>query len=97
MIYIDRDLLADDASDLELAADLGLVAVAVADPADLPTDLTGAWHLTSQRPEAGSTRWSRTVLIGPRPEPGRVAFTGLRSARDVRVALLEIASEAALD
>lgn len=97
-VYIDRDLLTDDAAgELQVAIELGLTAVAIDAPEELPTDLTDAWHLTSQRPEAGSTRWSRTVLIGPRPEPGRVAVTGLRSARDVRVALLELASEAALD
>ena len=97
-VYIDRDLLIDGGvADLEMAAELGLSAVAVESLEDLPADLTHAWHLTGQRPEAGSTRWSRTVLIGPRPEPGRVAVTGLRSARDLRVALLEIASEAALD
>jgi hypothetical protein len=97
-VYIDRDLLTDEGTaDLALAAELGLTAVAVETPEDLPADFTEAWHLTGQRPEAGSTRWSRTVLIGPRPEPGRVAVTGLRSARDVRVALLELASEAAVD
>lgn len=97
-VYIDSALLVEGEADATaLAEELGLVAVVVHDEADLPDDLTDAWHLTVVRPAAGSPRWSRTVLIGPRSEPGRVAVTGLRSARDVRVSLLELASEAALD
>jgi hypothetical protein len=97
-VYIDADLLTDPQLDgVALAAEVGLLAIVVQIESDLPSDLTGAWHLTTRRPPVGSPRWSRTVIIGPRPEPGRVAHTGLRSARDLRVALLELASEAALD
>jgi hypothetical protein len=97
-VYIDADLLTNAETDaVALATEVGLVAVVVDDEADLPADLTNAWHLTARRPSAGSPRWSRTVVIGPRPEPGRVAHTGLRSARDLRVSLLELASEASLD
>jgi hypothetical protein len=99
---IETDHLTDGRSDgspdgLALATELGLTAVLVQGAEDLPADLASAWHLTAELPPAGSPRWSRTVLIGPRREPGRVAVTGLRSARDLRVALLELASEAALD
>jgi hypothetical protein len=97
-VYIDADLLTDAQQDgVTLAAEVGLRAVVVATDADLPSSLADAWHLTTLRPPVGSPRWSRTVIIGPRSEPGRVAHTGLRSARDLRVALLEIASEAAVD
>ncbi|HEY7738194.1 MAG TPA: hypothetical protein VIC63_04100 [Candidatus Limnocylindria bacterium] len=97
-VYIDASLLAEGAaSGLDVASELGLVAIAVDDVADLPADLAGAWYLTGTHPEAGSARWSRTVVIGPRREPGRVAVTGLRTARDLRLALLELASEAAVD
>jgi hypothetical protein len=97
-VYIDASLLADGAaSGLDVASELGLIAVAVDNVADLPADLGGAWYLTGDHPEAGSARWSRTVVIGPRRERGRLAVTGLRTARDLRLALLELASEAALD
>jgi hypothetical protein len=97
-VYIDADLLTQtDLDAVALASEVGLVAIVVEAEADLPADLTDAWHLTARRPAVGSPRWSRTVIIGPRPEPGRVAHTGLRSARDLRVSLLEIASEATLD
>jgi hypothetical protein len=106
-VYIDANLIeSDHATDgrsdgnrdgLALATELGLTAVIVQGVDDLPADLTSAWHLTAELPPAGSPRWSRTVLIGPRREPGRVVVTGLRSARDLRLALLELASEAALD
>jgi hypothetical protein len=97
-VYLDSSLLTDDGAEtLELVADLGLMAVAVEDLESVPTELTDAWHLTDRMPEAGSPRWSRTVLIGPRPEPGRRAVTGLRTARSVRVAVLELASEHAHD
>ena len=97
-VYIDAELLTDPDTDaVALADELGLDANVVESAADLPRDLTDTWHLTAHRPPAGSRWWSRTILIGPRPEPGRVTHTGLRSARDVRVCLLELASEAALD
>ena len=97
-LYIDASLLTDDGAEtLELIADLGLTVVAVDDLDSVPAKLTDAWHLTDRIPDAGSTRWSRTVLIGPRREPGRRAVTGLRTARTVRVAVLELASEHALD
>jgi hypothetical protein len=93
-LYLDASLLTDDGAEtLELIADLGLLVVVVEDLATVPATLTDGWHLTDRMPEAGSPRWSRTVLIGPRPEPGRRAVTGLRTARSVRVAVLELASE----
>ncbi len=97
-LYLDASLLTDGgAGTLELVADLGLSIVVVEDVASIPAKLTDGWHLTDRMPEAGSARWSRTVLIGPRPEPGRRAVTGLRTARSVRVAVLELASEHSLD
>lgn len=97
-VYIDAGLLTDPELDgVALATEIGLLAVVVQGASDLPDDLSDAWHLTEERPSVGSTRWARTVMIGPRPEPGRVAHTGLRSARDLRVALLELASEATTD
>jgi hypothetical protein len=93
-VYLDSSLLTDDGAEtLELVADLGLMAVVVEDLENVPTTLIDAWHLTDRMPEGGSPRWSRTVLIGPRQEPGRRAVTGLRTARSVRVAVLELASE----
>jgi hypothetical protein len=97
-LYLDASLLTDNGAEtLELVTDLGLSIVVVEDQASIPTMLADDWHLTDQMPEAGSPRWSRTVLIGPRREPGRRAVTGLRTARSVRVAVLELASEHSLD
>lgn len=97
-IYLDASLLTDHRTEtLELVADLGFPVVVVEDLANLPAKLTDGWHLTDRMPEAGSPRWSRTVLIGPRQEPGRRPVTGLRTARSVRVAVLELASEHSLD
>lgn len=97
-VYIDASLLTDGNADtLSMASDLGLEAVVVAGVDDVPVSLANAWHLTGVRPATGSARWGRTVLIGPRVEPGRVAVTGLRTARDLRLALLELASEHASD
>ena len=97
-LYIDASLMADRGSEaLALASDLGFATVVVADIDDVPEALSGAWHLASAQPKAGSPRWGRTVLIGPRREPGRVAVSGLRTARDLRLALLELASEHASD
>lgn len=97
VVYVDASLLAADGSDLSVAAELGLEAIVVDDLGSVPDDLSGAWHLAAAMPEPGSVRWSRTVVIGPRMEPGRRSVTGLRTARDVRLALLELASETALD
>jgi len=97
-LYIDAALLtAGDQDALTMASDLGLEAVVVAGLDDVPEALANAWHLTSVQPAAGSARWGRTVLIGPRVEPGRVAVSGLRTARDLRLALLELAAEHAAD
>jgi hypothetical protein len=95
-LYVDASLVAGGA-ELDLAHELGFEVIVVDDPSTLPADLATAWHLSDGPPAAGSRHWSRTVAIGPRPEPGRIAQTGLRTARDVRVAVLELASEAALD
>jgi hypothetical protein len=93
-VYFDAALVAGSGhEDLALASELGLLAVVVDGPAMVPADLTDAWHLTDRPPEAGSTRWARTVLIGPRPEAGRRPLTGLRTARNARLAVLEIAAE----
>lgn len=97
-LYIDASLLTDGGADaLAMASDLGLETVIVASADDVPAALANAWHLTGIQPAAGSPRWGRTVLIGPRAEPGRVAVSGLRTARDLRLALLELASEHASD
>jgi hypothetical protein len=97
-LYIDASLVTDGRSEaLALASDLGFETVVVAEVDDVPETLGYAWHLTGVQPRAGSPRWGRTVLIGPRQEPGRVAVSGLRTARDLRLALLELASEHASD
>ena len=97
-LYIDSSLLPEGDSDaLVMASDLGFEAVVVTGVDDVPEALVNGWHLSGLQPAAGSARWSRTVLIGPRLEPGRVAVTGLRTARDLRLALLELASEHASD
>lgn len=100
-VYIDASLIGDDKSVLEsvlnLAAELDIGAVVVGGTAELPDDFADAWHLTDAPPASGSPRWSRTVVVGPRIEPGRRTLTGLRQARDVRAALIELASEHAVD
>jgi hypothetical protein len=97
-LYIDASLVTDAGSEtLALASDLGFETVVVADVDDVPEALSDAWHLAGVQPKAGSPRWGRTVLIGPRREPGRVAVSGLRTARDLRLAVLELASEHASD
>jgi hypothetical protein len=97
-VYVDAGLLADGGSDaLNDASDLGLAPVVVDGLDAVPESLPDAWLLTTVQPTVGSPRWSRTILIGPRLEPGRVAVTGLRTARDLRLALLELASEHATD
>ena len=97
-LYIDASLVTDGRSEaLALASDLGFETVVVTEVDDVPETLGYAWHLTGVQPRAGSPRWGRTVLIGPRQEPGRVAVSGLRTARDLRLALLELASEHASD
>jgi hypothetical protein len=96
-LYVDAGLLADDRDDALLTASkLGFATVVVEDRSTLPQTLAGAWHLSTDIPEAGSPRWSRTIVVGPRAEPGRRAVTGLRTARDLRLAVLELASEQAL-
>ncbi len=96
-LYLDASLLAADHDDaLSTASELGFAAVVVEDPSTVPENLAGAWHLTNAIPEAGSPRWSRTIVVGPRLERGRRAVTGLRTARDLRLAVLELASEQAL-
>lgn len=97
-IYIDASLLTDGTLDARsLAAELGLRTVVVDEDHPLPDDLRGGWHLTDDQPEPGARHWSRTVVIGPRSEAGRRAVVGLRTARDLRLALLELASEHAMD
>ena len=90
-LYLDAALLANDHDDaLSTAADLGFTTVVVGELAEVPETLSSAWHLTTRIPEAGSRRWSRTIVIGPRTESGRRAVTGLRTARDLRLAVLEL-------
>ncbi len=100
-VYIDASLMGGDTSVLEsvrnLAEELEIRCVVLGDISDLPDDFADAWHLTDAPPASGSPRWSRTVVVGPRIEPGRRPLSGLRHARDVRVALIELASEHAID
>jgi hypothetical protein len=95
-VYIDASLLTDGGADsLAVAAELGMITVVVDDHGAVPDEILDAWHLAAVAPEVGSLRWSRTVVVGPRLEAGRRTVTGLRTARDVRLALLELASESA--
>jgi hypothetical protein len=110
-LFIDASLLrAPDVGDLLLSVgELGLLAVVVEEepggewPAGVgsvhraPDDLADAWLLTERAPRAGSVNRSRTIVIGPRMASGRQAEIGLRSARDLRTAVLELASEYASD
>jgi hypothetical protein len=95
-IYVDASLLTDETGPA-LAADLDLLTVTVPDEGALPDDLEGAWYLTADQPESGARHWSRSIVIGPAVEPGRRTVTGLRMARDLRLAILELASEHATD
>jgi hypothetical protein len=96
-LYLDSAVLTADLGDgLAAATELGFSTVVVADRSELPDELIDAWHLTTDVPEAGSRQWSRTIVIGPRTKVGRRAVPGIRTARDLRLAVLELASEQAL-
>ena len=59
---------------------------------DVPDDLAESWYLTDQPAAVGAAR-TRTILIGPTRPSGRRTEIGVRTARDLRTALIEIASE----
>lgn len=95
-LYVDAALLDGDHDDaIATASELGFTTVVVEDRTAVPEDLVGEWYLSTDVPDAGSRRWSRTIVVGPRAQPGRRAVTGLRTARDLRLAVLELASEQA--
>jgi hypothetical protein len=97
-LYVDSALLANGGTEaLATAGELGFETVVLGEGDALPESLVGAWHLVARVPAHGSPHWSRTLFIGPRPDPGPIALTGLRTARSLRAAVLELAAEHTLD
>lgn len=108
-VYIDASLVTvEGAAAIGSVIDLGLRPTVVGTAPEMaagslpfvdevPADLGDAWYLTDWQTAVNGRALRRTIVIGPRREPGRRAEIGIRTARDLRTALLELASEHATD